>query len=57
MAGDLGLRCVAEGVETAAQRKVLRFLRCHLVQGYLYGAPVAASDLPSLVGPLRVPAG
>jgi diguanylate cyclase (GGDEF)-like protein len=46
MAGDLGLRCVAEGVETAAQRKVLRYLRCHLVQGYLYGEPVPAAELP-----------
>jgi diguanylate cyclase (GGDEF)-like protein len=49
MAGDLGLRCVAEGVETAAQRKVLRYLRCHLVQGYLYGKPVPPADLPLLL--------
>ena len=49
MAGDLGLRCVAEGVETVAQRKVLRYLRCHLVQGFLYGRPVPASDLPWLI--------
>ena len=46
MAGDLGLRCIAEGVETVAQRKVLRFLRCHVVQGYLYGAALPAADMP-----------
>ncbi|HEX7167316.1 MAG TPA: EAL domain-containing protein [Acidimicrobiales bacterium] len=49
MASDLGLRCVAEGVETAAQRKVLRFLRCHLVQGYLYGVPAPAGEIPALL--------
>jgi diguanylate cyclase (GGDEF)-like protein len=49
MAGDLGLRCVAEGVETVAQRKVLRYLRCHLVQGFLYGRPLPALELSALV--------
>jgi diguanylate cyclase (GGDEF)-like protein len=49
MAGDLGLRCVAEGVETIAQRKVLRYLRCHLVQGFLYGRALPAVELSELV--------
>ncbi len=42
MAADLQLRCIAEGVETVEQRKVLRFLRCHLVQGFLYSQAVSA---------------
>ncbi len=40
MAADLNLRCIAEGVETVEQRKVLRFLGCHLVQGFLYSKAV-----------------
>jgi EAL domain-containing protein (putative c-di-GMP-specific phosphodiesterase class I) len=53
MAGDLKLRCIAEGVETVGQRKVLRFLQCHLVQGYLYSKPLPADELPlRLASPL-----
>jgi EAL domain-containing protein (putative c-di-GMP-specific phosphodiesterase class I) len=50
MARDLRLRCIAEGVETIDQRKMLRYLNCYLVQGYLYSKPVCASDLPSRLG-------
>ena len=39
MATDLGLRTVAEGVETAEQETQLRDLGCKLVQGYRYGHP------------------
>ncbi|MFJ4292055.1 EAL domain-containing protein [Cupriavidus sp. NPDC089707] len=39
MARDLGLECVAEGVETEAQRAALSALRCPLGQGYLWSAP------------------
>jgi len=42
MAGSLGLQVVAEGIETPAQRAVLRDLGCPLGQGYLFGAAVAA---------------
>jgi EAL domain-containing protein (putative c-di-GMP-specific phosphodiesterase class I) len=57
MASDLHLRCIAEGVETREQRKVLRFLQCHLVQGYLYSRPLPAAELwPHLEGPMLPPA-
>ena len=45
----LDLRVTAEGVETEAQAAVLRAMRCDLVQGYLYGAPVAQPDVPAFV--------
>jgi diguanylate cyclase (GGDEF)-like protein len=38
----LGLRIVAEGIETAAQWETLRSLGCDLGQGYLFLAPVDA---------------
>jgi len=55
MASDLNLRCIAEGVETRAQRKVLRFLRCHLVQGFLYSRAIPGPDLTMLAGQLDGP--
>ncbi len=42
LARELGLECVAEGVETDAQRAALLALRCPLGQGYLWSAPTPA---------------
>ncbi len=39
MGRGLGLRVVAEGVETAAQEQFLREIGCTQVQGYRYGRP------------------
>jgi EAL domain-containing protein (putative c-di-GMP-specific phosphodiesterase class I) len=36
---NLGLKVVAEGAETAEQVKVLKQLRCELVQGYFFAKP------------------
>ncbi|MEF8833647.1 MAG: bifunctional diguanylate cyclase/phosphodiesterase, partial [Halofilum sp. (in: g-proteobacteria)] len=44
MAKGLGLRTVAEGVETAAELAVLRQENCELAQGFLFAAPLSASD-------------
>jgi diguanylate cyclase (GGDEF)-like protein len=43
---SLGLRVVAEGVESPSQRDFLRGLGCEQAQGYLFGHPVAAADFP-----------
>ena len=40
LAHSLGMRVVAEGVETEAQRALLRELRCDAFQGYLCSAPL-----------------
>ncbi len=44
LARSLGLRAVAEGVETAEQAEELRRLGCPFAQGYYYSHPVPASD-------------
>jgi predicted signal transduction protein with EAL and GGDEF domain len=43
LAHDLGLHVVAEGVETPAQRELLRRLNCDAAQGYLYSEPLSSS--------------
>jgi len=40
---------VAEGVETAEQAEMLRWLGCDLAQGWFFGRPVAAAALQELV--------
>jgi diguanylate cyclase (GGDEF)-like protein len=49
LAHRLGLKVVAEGVETDAQRQCLDALGCDLVQGYLVSPPVSASAFTGLV--------
>jgi diguanylate cyclase (GGDEF)-like protein len=49
MAHGLGLRVVAEGVESAAQLAALRDVGCDEAQGYLFGRPVRADQVPVLV--------
>ena len=48
LAGDLGLRVVAEGVETPDQARRLAELGCAWVQGYLYARPTPVSELAAL---------
>jgi EAL domain-containing protein (putative c-di-GMP-specific phosphodiesterase class I) len=51
LAHTLGLRVVAEGVETAAQRDLLAGLECDEMQGYLFGRPVPADQATALLLP------
>ena len=45
LAHALGLRVVAEGVETAAQRDILLELGCDELQGFFFARPMSASSL------------
>jgi diguanylate cyclase (GGDEF)-like protein/PAS domain S-box-containing protein len=45
LARELGLKVVAEGVETDAQFDIVRALECDRVQGYLFARPVSALNL------------
>lgn len=44
LAGNLGMRVLAEGVETACQESCLQQLGCHEGQGYRYGRPLPAAE-------------
>lgn len=44
LAHELGVRCVAEGVEGVEQHRFLQSLGVRYAQGYLYGRPVPLSD-------------
>lgn len=49
IAGQLGLSCISEGVETEIQRKILTELGCGVIQGYLTGRSQPAERARALV--------
>ena len=53
---SLGLRVIAEGVETEAQREFLERHHCHAWQGYLLSPPVPVAEFEELVRRTNGPA-
>ncbi len=49
LAHSLGLKVVAEGVETEEQLNLLRLLKCDEVQGFLLSRPVASDEVASFL--------
>jgi EAL domain-containing protein (putative c-di-GMP-specific phosphodiesterase class I) len=51
-ADDLGVRVVAEGVETQGEYETVRDLGCHLVQGFYFARPAEpfVSELNNTAG-------
>ena len=49
MAHKLGLKVIAEGIETAEQRSLLKAAGCDFGQGYLYSRPVPAIEFEALL--------
>ncbi len=48
LSSELGIRTVAEGVETIAERDALREIGCDLMQGFLFARPAQAFVVPAL---------
>lgn len=44
MAHTLGIKVIAEGVETVEQERLLRKIDCDFAQGYLYSKPLPANE-------------
>jgi diguanylate cyclase len=57
MADRLGLACVAEGVETSQQSRVLFQRGCTTAQGYFFSPPLAADDVEQMMAGISVPDG
>ena len=53
MAGKLGLSCVAEGVETLQQSRVLLQRGCTTAQGYYFSPPLAPEGIEVMLDSLR----
>ena len=53
LAHGLGLKVVAEGVETQMQADMLKDLDCELAQGYLYSRPVPSETIHQLLSNYR----
>lgn len=51
IAESLGLRVVAEGVETELQQTILKNLNCDTIQGYYYYKPMSVQEIFSLLQP------
>ncbi|MHB8429305.1 MAG: EAL domain-containing protein [Acidimicrobiales bacterium] len=51
MADRLGLECVAEGVETSLQGRILLQRGCTTAQGYYFSPPLAADEIAELLAP------
>jgi len=49
MAHKLGLKVIAEGIETIEQRDLLIAVGCDFGQGYLFSRPVPAAELEALI--------
>jgi EAL domain-containing protein (putative c-di-GMP-specific phosphodiesterase class I) len=52
----LGMKVIAEGVETQTQCNFLRIAGVYAMQGYLFGKPVPIDDLSPLLGAARAQA-
>ena len=51
LASNLGMKTVAEGVQTEEQLALVRVLGCDRIQGYIFSRPVSGSTVKTMLGP------
>jgi EAL domain-containing protein (putative c-di-GMP-specific phosphodiesterase class I) len=49
LAKSMGMTTVAQGVETEEQAGIMTDLGCELAQGWLFGKPAAADQIPNII--------
>lgn len=49
LGGNLGIKVVAEGIETIEQANTLKAFGCEQAQGYYFGTPTPAMQIPELI--------
>jgi diguanylate cyclase (GGDEF)-like protein len=49
LARAFNMKTVAEGVETNEQLQILRLIKCDQAQGFLFGRPTPAAEVPSVI--------
>jgi PAS domain S-box-containing protein len=55
IAAAVGMRVVAEGIETSQQEQLLMDASCHYGQGYLYSRPLPLAKAVNVLGPSAKP--
>ena len=54
LAHDLGMRVVAEGIETEPTHQMLDAMGCDLAQGFLFGRPIPAAAIAELMADMPI---
>ncbi|WP_210413671.1 EAL domain-containing protein [Leptospira ilyithenensis] len=54
LASNLGLKTIAEGVETIEQVRFLRERNCHEIQGYYFSKPLPSKELETLLSMKKI---
>jgi EAL domain-containing protein (putative c-di-GMP-specific phosphodiesterase class I) len=49
MAHKMGIKVVAEGIETKEQLNILKEKDCDMIQGYIFSKPVASRTIEKLL--------
>ena len=49
MANDLGMECIAEGVESMEHVQLLKENKCYMAQGFLFNRPIPQEEFESIL--------
>ena len=49
LAKNLNIEVIAEGIQAVVSLQALKAMRCYGAQGFLFSAPLPASNIPAIV--------